>query len=54
MSEASSLRTALKYPARSPKWFITSGMKRLMELNWIGPTDFASFLNFSFSAFLIA
>jgi hypothetical protein len=52
--EVNSLRIALKCLPRSPNWFIANGMKRLVELNWIGPTDLASFLNFSFSVFLIA
>jgi hypothetical protein len=54
MREANSLRTALKCPPRSSKWLIASGMKSLVELNWMGPTEIASFMNFSFSAFLIA
>jgi hypothetical protein len=48
------LKAALKFPPRRPKWFIAKGMKRLVPLFWIGPTDLASFLNFSFYAFMIA
>ena len=51
--EANSFKVALKCPPRSPKWFMESGMKRLEEVNCIGPTDLASFMNFTFSAFLI-
>ena len=52
--EANSFKEALNCPPRRPKCFMESGMKRLEELNCIGPTDLASFLNFSFSAFMIA
>ncbi len=54
MREANYFRTVLKCPPRNPKWLIASGMKRFVEQNWMGPTDLASFLNFSFFAFLIA
>jgi hypothetical protein len=44
---------ALKWPPRSPMWFIARGTKRLVEVLWMGPADLASFLYFSFLALRI-
>jgi hypothetical protein len=51
---ANSFKEALKWPPRSPKWFIAIGTKRLVELFWMGPIDLASFMYFSFSTLRIA
>ncbi len=51
-SEANFFKTALKCPPRSPKWFNARRMKRLVELYFIGLIRLASFLKFSFYAFL--
>ena len=51
---ANSLREALKWPTRSPMWFIARGSKRLVEMFWMGHADLSSFPYFSFSALRIA
>jgi hypothetical protein len=50
---ANSFRVELKCPPRFPKWFMARGMKRLVELSCIGPTEIESFLNLVYSAFMI-
>jgi hypothetical protein len=50
---ANSFRVELKCPPLIPKWFMARGMKRLVELSFIGPTKIESFLNLVYSAFLI-
>jgi len=50
---ANSFNVELKCPPRIPKWFMAKGMKRLVELACIGPTEIESFLNLVYSAFTI-